>query len=211
MVSLAERILAAIQYAPLDDDVLAFRLHVSQRQTINQAARRLEARGRLRRYVGREGKIVNALVDAVSAAPEPVRRLRPVVGAPGEPITENEVKTAVRDHLATGGFEVAVAWGRVRGIDIEARHPDGRRYVIEAKGEVGRTGPQQVNYFLGVIGELLQRMEDPHATYGLALPSNRQYRGLVERLPRLARERLGLVVFWVSRDADGFVVEVGPG
>jgi hypothetical protein len=52
-----------------------------------------------------------------------------------------------------------VAWGRVRGIDIDARHPDGRRYVIEAKAEVGRNGPQQVNYFVGMLGELVQRMD----------------------------------------------------
>lgn len=40
-------------------------------------------------------------------------------------------------------------------------------------------------------------------TYGLAMPLNRRYRGLVDRLPRLAWERLGLVVFWVDRDVDG--------
>ena len=46
-------------------------------------------------------------------------------------------------------------------------------------------GPQQVNYFLGAIGELTQRMADPDAVYGLALPDNRQYRGLVDRLHAL--------------------------
>jgi hypothetical protein len=43
----------------LDDDELARQLGVSPRQTINQACRRLESAGRLRRYVGSEGKIVN--------------------------------------------------------------------------------------------------------------------------------------------------------
>ena len=47
-----------------------------------------------------------------------------------------------------------------RGIDVDARHIDGRRYIIEAKAEVGVSGPQQVNYFLGMLGELLQRMDD---------------------------------------------------
>ncbi len=46
------------------------------------------------------------------------------------------------------------------------------------------------------------------AIYGIALPANRQYRGLVERLPALGRERLKLVVFWVSRQSDGLVVDV---
>lgn len=69
--------------------------------------------------------------------------------------------------------------------------------MLEAKGEV-LLQPQQVNYFLGTLGELVQRMDDPDTTYGLALPDNRQYRGLVSRLPSLARDRLGLRVLFVS-------------
>jgi hypothetical protein len=42
-VTLAQRILEAIRFAPLDDDVLAKRLGVGQRQTVNQVARGLEA------------------------------------------------------------------------------------------------------------------------------------------------------------------------
>jgi hypothetical protein len=64
MATIAERILEAIRYTALDDDVLAKRLGVVQRQSINQAARRLEAQGSLRRYIGPDGKIVNALIDA---------------------------------------------------------------------------------------------------------------------------------------------------
>ncbi len=105
---------------------------------------------------------------------------------------------------------MAVAWGRVRGIDIDARHADGRRYVIEAKAEVGKIGAQQVNYFVGMLGELVQRMDDAEASYGTVLPDNRQHRGLVNRLPALARERLRLAMFWVSRDGDELIVEVDP-
>ncbi|MBB4910176.1 helix-turn-helix domain-containing protein [Actinophytocola algeriensis] len=46
---------------PLDDDQLAKRLSVSPRQTINQVCRRLAAEGRLRRFDGPDGKIVNEL------------------------------------------------------------------------------------------------------------------------------------------------------
>lgn len=199
MATIAERILEALRFGPLDDDALAKRLDVRPRQSINQAARRLEREGRLRRYDGPDRKIVNALVDHTV-----VSRL-----VPDEPIfieslkvPEDVVKRAVKAHLEAQGFAVAVAWGRERGIDIDARHIDGRRYVIEAKGGVGM-GAQQVNYFLGALGELIQRMADDKAVYGLALPDNRQYRGLVERLPRLARQRLGLVVFWVKRHGEG--------
>ena len=209
MASLAERILEAIRYAPLDDDALAQRLGVGHRQAVNQAARRLESQGRLRRLQGPDGKIVNALTgmaarEAPVTAPTPVAQGRIDSGW----ITEDEVKEAVRAFLAGRGFDVAVAWGRVRGIDIDARHPDGRRYVIEAKAEVGTNGAQQVNYFLGMLGELVQRMDDPEASYGIAMPANRQYRGLVNRLPALARERLRLSVFWVSRKGAQFVVDI---
>ena len=180
MATLAERILDAIRFAPLDDDALAERLGVSHRQAVNQAARALEAQGRLQRFVGADGKIVNAPREPVGAGTsEPIRASVTPVAADGIWITEDQVKDAVRAFLSVRGFNVAVAWGRARGIDIDARHVDGRRFVIEAKAEVGKSGAQQVNYFLGMLGELMQRMDDPHASYGIALPDNRQYRGLV--------------------------------
>lgn len=46
-------------------------------------------------------------------------------------------------------------------------------------------------------------MSDPEARYGLALPDNRQDRGLVSRLPDVAWQRLSLVVFFVTRSGDG--------
>lgn len=218
MATLAERILNAIGYAPLDDDVLSKRLGVGHRQAVNQAARRLEVQGRLRRFIGPDGKIVNGLPEmTLQQNAEPAQGLQAseptparVVpgGSDGSRITEDEVKEAVRAHLTAFDFDVTVAWGRVRGIDIDARHPDGRRYVIEAKAEVGKNGAQQVNYFLGMLGELIQRMEDPKASYGIALPANGQYRGLVDRLPALAKERLKLAVYWVSRKGDALIVEV---
>jgi hypothetical protein len=42
-------------------------------------------------------------------------------------------------------------------------------------------------------------MNDPHARYALALPDNPRYRGIVRRLPDLARQRLDLTVFFVHR------------
>jgi hypothetical protein len=209
MATLADRILDAIRYAPVDDDVLAKRLGVGRRQAVNQVARRLEAQGRLRRFTGPDGKIVNALPDSPAQQPSEPRPPSVVLGGSDHSrITEDEVEEAVRAHLTAPGFDVAVAWGRVRGIDIDARHPDGRRYLIEAKAEVGKNGPQQVDYFVGMLGELVQPMDDVQASYGIALPGNRQYRGLVNRLPALAKEWLGLAVFWVSRERDEWIVEV---
>lgn len=199
----ADRVLGVLRGAsiPLDDDVLARRLDVA-RQQVNQVCRRLAKKGQLRRYVGADGKIVNDATDVrvdlppAHAAPAP---------SGGSVITEDEVKRAVSDHLIAQGFQVDVAWGRTRGIDIDARQ-DGRRVIVEAKGEVAAAGAQQVNYFLNALGELIQRMDDPNATYGLALPDHRQYRGLVLRLPAVARERLNLAIFWVRREGGTLAV-----
>jgi hypothetical protein len=54
-----------------------------------------------------------------------------------------------------------------------------------------------------LLGELLQRMSDPAATYGLALPDSQQYRGLAGRLPALAWQRMRLTVLFVSKDDAG--------
>jgi hypothetical protein len=116
------------------------------------------------------------------------------------------VKRAVAVHLEAQGYRVQVAWGRAPGVDLDARR-GAEHIMLEAKAEVANP-PQQVNYFLGALGELVQRMSDPAARYGLALPDNPQYRGLVQRLPAHARQRLGLVVFFVRRQPDGFAIHV---
>jgi hypothetical protein len=206
-MALADRIVEVLQTVPagLDDDELAGRLGVV-RQAVNQACRRLAAGDRLRRGVGTSGKIINTL----DRTWRPVERL-PAMPAEGSLLIEDEIKGAVRHYLASDGYEVRVAWGRQRGIDIEATRsepPD--RLVIEAKGEA-TLQPQQVNYFLGALGELIQRMDDPSARYGLALPDNRQYRGLVQRLPALVWKRLSLFVFFVRRRPDGYDVDVISG
>ena len=202
MPTMAERIIDALRRAgePLDDDELARRLGVI-RQHVNQACRRLATDGSLVRAPGASGKIVNHLPGSVITPPRPPP---PVVS--GGLLSEDDVKVAVKQHLEERGYEVVVRWGRERGIDIDARGIDGR-WVIEAKGEVALQ-PQQVNYFIGALGELVQRMDDPEANYGLALPDNRQYRGLVARLPQLAFHRLKLTVFFVRRDNERLRVTV---
>jgi len=140
-------------------------------------------------------KIVNKLAEgATTPAPAPPPSIAPVTGGF---VTEDEVKAAVKEHLEEQGYTVSVAWGRMRGIDIEAVGPRGR-FLIEAKGEVASQA-QKTNYFLGALGELLQRMSDERAIYGLAFPDNGTYRGLVDRLPGLAKRRLGLWVLLVRR------------
>jgi hypothetical protein len=194
----ANRILAALRTStvPLDDDQLAARLGASQRQTINQVCRRLATHGTLRRQTGPDGKIVNVLVGDPPQSLSPESRRRS--DSSGGLLAEDDVKAAVKHHLEDEGWVVRVAWGRERGVDIDARR-GGERFYLEAKGEAANP-PQQVNYFLGALGELVQRLHEPSATYGLALPDSPQYRGLLQRLPTLAWERLHLTALLVDRD-----------
>lgn len=196
MPTIAERILSLLaEHGPLTDRVLAEHIR-KMPQSINPTANRLATEGRIQRLQGPDGKIRNALPDQYVEPPTGPSE------APDGVISEDAVKAAVLAHLEALGYEVDVAWGRTRGIDIEAIHVSLPRLVIEAKGEV-LSDQQQGNYFLGALGELVQRLDDPETTYGLALPDNTRYRGLVARLPALARQRLNLTVYWVTRTADG--------
>lgn len=63
-----------------------------------------------------------------------------------------------------------------------------------------------VNYFLTILGEILQRMEDPYAKYSIALPDIQQFRNLWDRLPLLAKVRTGITALFV--DENGEATEV---
>ena len=63
----------------------------------------------------------------------------------------------------------------------------------------------RVNYFIAVLGETLQRMDDANAKYSIALPDMPQFCGLWNRLPRLAKDRTRISMLFV--DPDGRVRE----
>jgi hypothetical protein len=201
-VTLADRILARLSAGPLDDDQLAAELGVA-RQTANQSCRKLASAGRIARSQSVGGKITNRLAPGNAAPLPPPPPPQHSTGI----LTEDEVKEAVRNYLRSQGYEVRVAWGHERGVDIVATSGSDHLF-LEAKGEANLP-PQQVNYFLGALGELVQRMDDRTARYGLALPDNRHYRRLVSRLPAHAREQLRFVAYFVGRSTahDVEVVE----
>jgi hypothetical protein len=119
-------------------------------------------------------------------------------------MTEDQVKAALETTLKSNGWSVKIAWGRQRGIDIEAERT-GERWIIECKGE-GSLAPMQNNYFVSVIGELMQRMSDPHAKHSIAFPDRPKFRRLWVELPTTVKERLRLSALFVSN--EGTVVEL---
>lgn len=67
--TLPERILHTLRVSrrSWDDDQLTAHLSVSHRQAVNQACNRLAAGGKIHRYVGDGGKLVNSLVESQNA------------------------------------------------------------------------------------------------------------------------------------------------
>ncbi len=223
-----ERILRYLRTQPagVDDDSLAKALQISERQTVNKICRTLrDKRLVVREYDPVVGKIVNRLIDhSIDQAhtPPPLPSTTATVTITGRAclvplngkeavlgfaysgeleLTEDQVKAAVTAVLQAAGWSVDVRWGHAPGIDIEARR-GAERLMLEAKGEGSRSA-MRVNYFLGALGELLQRMDSPDAVYGLVLPAHRQFVRLVLRLPDWVKARLDLRFFLVRPTPSG--------
>ena len=120
--------------------------------------------------------------------------------AHADSLSEDAVKERLVDWLEAQGWKTEVAWGQTRGIDIDATRGQ-ERWIIEVKG-CGSRQPMRVNYFLAILGETLQRMDDPQARYSIALPDMAQYRGLWDRLPRVAKERTEITAMFVTANGD---------
>lgn len=66
-----------------------------------------------------------------------------------------------------------------------------------------------MNYFISMLGELLQRMSIDEARYSIAMPDIQQLRRLCDRLPALARRRTQISALFVS--VDGRVEHLSDG
>ncbi|BCJ87282.1 hypothetical protein [Effusibacillus dendaii] len=117
--------------------------------------------------------------------------------------SEDNIKQFLKEFLHSNGWETQIAWGKTPGIDINAIRGT-ERWIIEVKG-LGTSNPMNVNYFLGVLAETLQRMDDPTAKYSIALPDVKQFRNLWSRLPLLAKKRTGITALFI--DEQGTIDE----
>lgn len=172
-------------------------------QPINQVCRQLEASGILKRSRRHDGLIGNYPSGTDLASPQPPRSspatLGPVAAATDH-LSEDEVKRILVAWLQQQGWSTQVAWGKARGADCVAVKGNDR-WIIEVKG-CGSRQPMRVNYFLAVLGETLQRMDDPSASYSIAVPNMAQFRGLWQRLPQLAKDRTKISALFVRADGQ---------
>jgi hypothetical protein len=179
----------------------ALRGATAPQQPVNIAARNLEQKGILQRQKKEDGRIGNYLTT--TTIPAEKRQTPPTTTHQSARLQEDGIKKALERWLKANGWRITIAWGKSRGIDIVAIR-DHMRWVIEVKS-IGSRPEMRVNFFIGILGEILQRMDDPNAKYSIALPHVSQFRGLWERLPHVAKERTKITALFV--DDEGSVTE----
>jgi hypothetical protein len=184
-----------LEYNPgLSDKEIAHivKAHSESPQYINQKCRFLESEGIVKREKREDGLIGNWLTE--NGLLQSITRYS-LTGDAGS-FPEKKIKKYLEGYLASQGWETRVAWGFTHGVDIEARRGL-QKWIIEVKG-VEPSDPLPVNAFVDVLGEVLQRMDDPACKYSVAIPDLEQFRRLWERLPLLSRQRTGITVLLVS-------------
>jgi hypothetical protein len=204
-MTLAEKIFELLKENPgLSDRQITDRLFGvgKPQQPVNITCRNLEKRGVLQRKNIHGSPIDNYLTGQELVAIQSQTSNNKIIDE--EHLSEDAIKKFLEQWLVAQGWKVKVAWGHVHGIDVDAIKKN-ERWVIEAKGQ-GSLNPMRVNYFLGILGETLQRMDDSNAKYSIALPDIKQLRNLWERLPLLAKSRTGITAIFV--DKHGKVNEV---
>ena len=205
MSSLPQQILELLSKSPgLTDREITNTLRGKSdpQQPINIATRGLAKKDALVRIKRADGLIGNYL----SGAPLPPHRsiVKSIAKAGLNELSEDAAKELLRIWLEKDGWSSKIAWGKERGIDIDASR-NSERWIIEVKG-IGSRSEMRVNYFIGMLGETLQRMSDPSAKYSIAVPDVPQFRGLWSRLPAVAKSRTTITALFVAE--DGSVDEV---
>ncbi len=194
-----------IRCGPMCDDCLSSQTKIKPRQTVNRLCHAMVNDDLLNRskdicpHCGSR-KIINRFKGSstIGSHDKSANNDQTSYRHDVEALPEDGIKRVLVDWLSKEGWKTIVAWGNAHGIDIEATRGS-ERWIIEVKGP-GSRQPMRVNYFISILGEILQRMDDPHARYSIALPNLQQYRGLWERLPTLAKTRTKISIIFVSID-----------
>lgn len=174
-------------------------------QHINQTCHLLESQGLIKReqnyeknnYIGNYPVDKNLLYDRTTFISD-------TYSTSDSHLQEDEVKHYLKIYLEENNWSIEkFADKNKHGVDIEAKR-DGEKWLIEVKG-CGSRQPMRNNYFISVLGEILQRMNDSNARYSIAFPDMKQYRNLWNKLPNIAKERTTIDMLLV--DSKGNVKE----
>jgi hypothetical protein len=193
---LQQRILSLLKEKPgmtdrqIADELLGRDKHQSP---VNIACRALEKKGLNVRKTGEDGRIRNYLTGNVPPPPDEEE-----VIDEGEFLSEDQIKKMLEIELKKTGWNVDMADGGLHGIDVDA-HRGKERWIIKVKGP-GTRNEMRINDFIGILGELLHKMNDPNARYSIALPDLEQFRRLWKKLPGLAKERTGISIVYINKE-----------
>jgi hypothetical protein len=225
MVSLKEQIINLLNQKPgLTDREITDILFGPDKppQNVNQTCRNLGSQGIILRQLRDDNKIGNfptavaPKIDTDKKPKEPEKPKKPKkTEKPKKPkkpekptkkqtkvkidaLPKDKIKKVLVKRLKSKGWSTKVAKGHAKGADIDAKKGK-KRWIIEVKGP-GSRQPMRVNYFLSILGEILQRMDDPKAKYSIALPDLKQYRGLWKKLPKVAKERIKISIIFVDKN-----------
>ena len=196
MATLRQEILDLVEKVPgLTDREITNRLRGrgKPQQPINQVCRQLKGDGLLSRTTRADGLIGNYRTDKPVEQSGASRRSSP---SASDPLSEDSLKRALDSWFKAHGWRTKIAQGQAPGIDVDAQRGS-ERWVVEVKGR-GSRPEMRANYFIAVLGELLQRMDDPSAKYSIALPDLDQFHGLWDRLPDLAKQRAQVTALFID-------------
>ena len=200
-MTLAEKIVELLQHeSGLSDREITnelFGVGKSQ-QSVNATCNKLEKKGILTRQKIGGNPIGNYLTGKELHISSRIEEAN--INTNEEHFSEDGVKEILEKWLMAQDWKVSVAWGRERGIDVDAIN-DNKRWIIEVKGQ-GKSDQARGNNFLSVLGETLQRMNDKNIKYSIGLPNIQRYRNLWERFPSLANSRRGITALFVDNDGN---------
>jgi hypothetical protein len=164
-------------------------------QYVNQSCRAMKTKQILFRKKRQDGLIGNWLF-------EKYRQTLPSSSSLNDYIPEKKMKQALEKFLQAKEWKAEINWREWHGNDIEAIKGSDR-WVIEVKGS-GSYDAMNLTGFLSVLGEILQRMDDPACKYSIAIPDIAPFRRMWNRLPDLAKYRLGITALFVNENGNVF-------
>lgn len=164
-------------------------------QPINIACRDLESKGIIKR-ISDSGNIIRNYIclDKIAKVEKSIENTS------NNNLQEERIKELLQQWLSDKGYDCNIAWGNKKGADIEAIRTDSK-WIIEVKG-CGSRPEMRNNYFIMILGEELQRMNDSKAKYSIALPNMEKYKRLWSELPELAKKRTGITCLFVSHNGE---------
>ena len=106
---------------------------------------------------------------------------------------EGFVQNTIESYFDKKGFiKESISYTDYAGVHMETQE----RWRVEAKGLTSNVG---LDFRTG-LGQLIQRMDDPNANYGIAIPDIPSYLRQVEQIKPWVREKFQLHILFINEN-----------